>query len=433
MAAAGQAVLGDQAGQFAAHLPDRRRVGFPETLFGGDHEDGQHVRLDVGVVALAEELRQAKPLRIVEVNGLHFIPRPVLDQIGARHLPAPQVFEEFLAHRPCPGVAVTHQRLEPGGIEEAAAQFAEQGAGQRFDIGPARLGVLQDQRFRRLAGTAFDGQRQAAEIIEGVVIVEQAVKVAGPPVVGAFDAVERRIEGGVGGLAGLVEAVGVAHAVAVGAADFVALAPGAGTLGQAIDARAVSAGGIAENALGGGAAGFLRRQAGLFKGGQTGQPFAGNAVVGGRFVAPWRGRHWRQGGGQRFLQFRPLLGQAGGRGGERQAASAVDQVVEIGIEVAEQAGGGDDDIAANDAGLEADVGDDATGVPHRLGAHQGEREGDHDAFVADGVGGPQDDAFRTLPGLVASQRLLRQITAQPVAEVGGQDVAIDRVEVAPGG
>jgi hypothetical protein len=86
--------------------------------------------------------------------------------------------------------------------------------------GWAGIGVLQDQGFGPASGEGFDTEGHAAQVVEGVVVVEQAVEVAGAAVVAAADAGEGKVEGGMGGFAAGVETVGVAHAVEVNTAQF---------------------------------------------------------------------------------------------------------------------------------------------------------------------------------------------------------------------
>ena len=61
---------------------------------------------------------------------------------------------------------------------------------------------------------------------------------------------------------------------------------------------------------------------------------------------------------------------------------------------------------------------------------QRQSEADHHAFVPHSIRGPQDDAFRaafrTADGGFAGEFL-----PQPVAEMGWQDIAVNRVEVTP--
>jgi len=136
---------------------------------------------------------------------------------------------------------------------------------QGFDSGVVGVGVHEDAVVRGLAGFVFHGHGEAALEVEAVVVVEQAVDVAGAAEVGAADVVQAVLEGVVrGATAFLVAAEGVAHAAGVGVGDLATVVPGAGAVGETVHAGAVGAGGRCRRRAG-------RRRSRLFGIGAVGQ------------------------------------------------------------------------------------------------------------------------------------------------------------------
>ena len=100
--------------------------------------------------------------------------------------------------------------------------------------------------IRCAAGKGFHRQTQAAEIVEGIVIIDQAIEIAGASHVGIFDLTENLSELRLNRAAKAVGAVTVAEATQVNIGQLAALLPGAGALYQSVDPGAIAAGGIAK-------------------------------------------------------------------------------------------------------------------------------------------------------------------------------------------
>lgn len=127
-------------------------------------------------------------------------------------------------------------------------------------------------------------------------------------------------------------------------------------------------------------------------------------------------------------------------GGQSQQHRLVQPFQLAPVQVAEEAGGGEKDVAPVEAAViqrqPLQSLDDAAAVPHRFDPQHVQPEADHGALIAHRIGGPEDHRF-LLPQRVLCERLLprlgRQLGAQLVAQRGGQQAAIQGVEIAPGG
>ena len=229
----------------------------------------------------------------------------------------------------------------------------------------------------------------------------------------------------------------MAHARDIGLGQFAALLPAAGALHQVVDAGAVSPRRHAEQAQGRQAAGLLGTQAGIQPARRIFHPVRGDPVVRQALQAT-RGLtvERRQGRGQGRTQRRVVAADAVAGAVQGQQHGALEQRQLVGVQIAEQPGGGEQQVAAlfvsrQRPALQAL--DDAAAVPLRFDAEQFEAEGDHRPLVAHRVRGPEDHRLAAVRGDRPLTRLQRHLAADAPADATGQQAAVEGVEVAPGG
>ena len=259
-----------------------------------------------------------------------------------------------------------------------------------------------------------DGEAQPAHELVDVVQAQRAPGVAFPRLHDDLGAGEGRLEDAVG-----VEAPELAlvvdrpHVAEVLAGDLGVVLPAVAALDHPHDGGAIGAVHAAEDAQGRVAPG----------------------VGGGE--AP--GHHHLLGAQPALLdEVRVRLGVAR-LGGHRDGA--VDQREARGGEVAELAGGLDDDVDAGPSevgrGHQAEVGDPPERVPHRLDAEQVEDLADGGALGADEVAGPEGEGDLLRPGVVPAAVLVEERLRQPAPHRPRlrrrRLLGVDGEEVAPGG
>ncbi len=107
----------------------------------------------------------------------------------------------------------------------------------------------------------------------------------------------------------------------------------------------------------------------------------------------------------------------------------------ISIEIAKQTGGGEHQLASLAPGLKQvslDAFDDAPAVPHRLYAKQGQSEGDHGAFITDGIGCPENDGLASALLHWPLSRTVGQLATDTPADATRDQATVERMEIAPG-
>ena len=188
---------------------------------------------------VSKPVRHADAVFVVEVNIIHFIPHPITDDFGIRHLPTPCELEKLIRDRPRSGVAFLHHSLDPFRVVVARTHFPGQKMLQCFDLRLFGVRIKENVIFRWLAIEALDRQRKATEVVKVVVVVDDAIEIGCTAMKAFLNSGQRvavlvRIDRSPG-----LHGIRVRHLSQIGISHLIARFPGPGLLDDTIDACSV--------------------------------------------------------------------------------------------------------------------------------------------------------------------------------------------------
>ena len=227
MATAGQAMVDDVSGEVTCQGLTGEDVRLPEPPFRGQERNRLHVGFDMHVVALCQEVVQAKAVAILKVHFIDLVPHTGTKHLWACDLPAPEVVEKITAHGAGTGIAMLHQWGQPLRIEVTGSQLYLQRSLKRIHPGISRVCVLEHPVLRWLAAQVLHGVGQPALEIKTVIVVQQAIEVAGPPKIGMVHRPQLSVESIVSRFTLAALAIDVPHAPAISVTQLLPVLPGA--------------------------------------------------------------------------------------------------------------------------------------------------------------------------------------------------------------
>ena len=151
------------------------RVGLPVALARGLEHALHGLRQRVRVLGL-EPVLEAEVVLVAHVDVDHLLPLVVAHDFARGGRPAPEVVGG-VQHLQRARVALLHQALDVAGVELARGQLLGEELRRTLDLATTRAAQVADVELGRLAVEVPHGQRDAAQVLEGVVGGQHAVEV----------------------------------------------------------------------------------------------------------------------------------------------------------------------------------------------------------------------------------------------------------------
>src|SRR5262249_8736446 len=108
---------------------------------------------------------------------MYFIPHPIPHNFGIRDLPTPRELNKLVRYRSRASISLLHHSSDPFRVVITRSHFLRQEMVERFNLRLIGIGVKQDIVLGRLAVDALNRERESAEVIEIVVVIDNTVQV----------------------------------------------------------------------------------------------------------------------------------------------------------------------------------------------------------------------------------------------------------------